>query len=248
MSNLLNSSEDIFYDVPGYEGFYQITKSGIIKSLPKLLKAKLGSTALRKEKNLRGNLGKNGYRITCFTKDGIKKYLKVHRLLAITFIPNPDNLPHINHINGIKTDNNLENLEWITLENNAHHAREIGLYRGLNGEQNTMAILTDEIVKEIYENKCSHSIKELAQKYKVTRSNITCIRNGNSWSHITGKEWTRAPLRRRRRYAHDGKRLTVFEWSKLTGINANTLLNRFKRPGWTIKMALTLPLQKNQHY
>ena len=71
--------------------------------------------------------GKNGYFIIRLFKDGKYKSKYVHRLVAETFIPNPENKKYINHKNGIKTDNRIENLEWVTLSENLQHAYDTGL-------------------------------------------------------------------------------------------------------------------------
>lgn len=98
-------------------------------------------------KILKGKLDKDGYReYQLRDKDGKRKYRRAHRLVMMAFIPNPNNLPQINHKNGVKDDNRLENLEWISAKNNVVHTYtdlgrvghrhggiEVALYN-LNGE------------------------------------------------------------------------------------------------------------------
>jgi hypothetical protein len=86
-------------------------------------------------KIIKGCKDKNGYLISTFRKNGVKKTVKLHRLVLLTFIPNPENKPQVNHINGIKDDNRLENLEWCTNSENQRHAVRTGLKTGIKGEK-----------------------------------------------------------------------------------------------------------------
>lgn len=104
-----------------------------------------------------------------------KPYL-LHRIIAETFLSNPLNLPQINHKNGIKTDNRVENLEWCNQSHNIRHALDTGL--------NQYKKLTEEQVRKIkYEhNNLSHT--QIAKIYNISRPSITLIRNNKSWKHV----------------------------------------------------------------
>lgn len=109
----------IVKDVIGYEGLYIIDNLGNVVSLPKYQ----GRRIHNKYKILKPKLSiKTGYLEVYLSKDGKGKSFLLHRLLAIHFIENPKNLKSVNHINGIKTDNRLENLEWCTKQQNTKHA------------------------------------------------------------------------------------------------------------------------------
>lgn len=105
-------------DVIGYEGLYIIDNLGNVVSLPKVQ----GLRMHNKYKVLSQKMNKYGYLEVALSKDGDIRTFLLHRLLAIHFIPNPKNLPQVNHINGIKNDNRLENLEWVTKRENTIHA------------------------------------------------------------------------------------------------------------------------------
>lgn len=112
-------------DIPGFEGLYAITKSGNVWSYPKKY-GKYVSTG----KFIKSNVNpKDGYTYIILYKDKKPNTRKIHRLVAITYILNIENKKEVNHKNGIKTDNNVINLEWCTRQENATHASKNNLLK-----------------------------------------------------------------------------------------------------------------------
>ncbi len=108
------------------------------------------------------------------------KFYFVHRLVAEKYIPNPDNLPQVNHIDGDKTNNCVENLEWVSNQENRNHAIKNGLH--LQGEKCPWAKLTQENVNYIRTHR-EMSRKNLAELFNVTPSTIKDVQNGYSWKN-----------------------------------------------------------------
>ena len=106
---------EIWKDIPEYEGIYQVSNTGKVKRIDK------------KEKMLKNNLCGNGYYYVYLSKNGKVRKFKVNRLVAQAFIENPENKPFVNHIDGDKLNNNVENLEWVTQSENMLHAYKYGL-------------------------------------------------------------------------------------------------------------------------
>ena len=113
--------KEIWKDIKGYEGLYQISNTGKIKSLERY-KDNHSKKQLVKEKIRKQIISKTGYYTCMLTKNGNLKLFKVHRIVAEAFIPNPNNYPIINHIDGNKLNNNVSNLEWCTRSENQKHA------------------------------------------------------------------------------------------------------------------------------
>lgn len=114
---MLNDNLETWKDIPGYETYYQASTLGRIKSLSR----KSARGFLLKEKIIKGSPNTDGYLQLRLYKEGVKTVYRVHRLIALTFIPNTENKPRINHRDNDRTNNMLINLEWATHQEDIDH-------------------------------------------------------------------------------------------------------------------------------
>lgn len=140
---------EVWKDIKGLEGKYQISNLGRVKSLKRLTKYKDSEVRSHKERILKGGTTIWGYKVFQLCKgEGKKTYVRksCHRLVAEAFIPNPKNKKTINHKDGDKLNNCLENLEWATYSENIQHAYDEGLKKTYTGEKhwNTRTILNTQ--------------------------------------------------------------------------------------------------------
>lgn len=155
----------IWRDINGYEGLYKISSNGQVKSL-------------RNQVILKQFPDKDGYyRVNLTNKYGLKKQYAVHRLLAMTFIENPENKTVINHIDGDKQNNQLDNLEWSSISENTQHGYDHGL--NPKGEAHYACKLTDEQVMFIKKNYKPrdpyYGAKPLAEMFGVSLSLVSKV-------------------------------------------------------------------------
>lgn len=164
--------EEIWRDVLGYEGFYKISNLGRLMSLNRT--DKKGSNIIMKPYQSRGYFQVN------LKVKGIRKMKHIHRLIAIAFIPNPENKPHINHIDGNKGNNSMSNLEWCTPQENVRHAYDI-----LN-VINKRRKLSKEDVFYILSlgNFSDKKSLELSKIFNVSKSCISSIRRRTYYKNI----------------------------------------------------------------
>ena len=185
---------EIWKDIEGYEGIYQVSNIGRIKSFdrmvsnkgkPYIIKGKIMAQYVRRSKNLKQG---DGYFAVGLRKEKKQKGYFVHRIIALAFIPNPLNKPTVNHKDGNKLNNNINNLEWATHQENTKHAWKNGLCysNSVHGEEHYRSKLTENDVLFIRE--CSEtnemSTLELSIKYDVSRSHINRIKRNAQWKHL----------------------------------------------------------------
>ena len=126
----MQSIKEVWRDIPEWEGFYQVSNLGNVRSLDRDIEYLNNGTLTTlhlKGKVLKQRADEEGYMRICLAKNGRTKLYGVHRLVAQAFIPNPENKPTVNHIDGNKSNNYLSNLEWATLEEQYAHAVKTGL-------------------------------------------------------------------------------------------------------------------------
>ena len=144
---------------------------------------KKGEVMGRTGKLLKPATTKKGYlRLPFYTSDKVKAFA-IHRLVADAFIPNPENKPQVNHINCDKKDNRVENLEWVTDEENRKHKLENNLNVTAQGTKHVKSKINEEIAKDIFLSKETDNY--LSEKYDISKSLVNGIRTGRNWGWYT---------------------------------------------------------------
>ena len=165
---------EIWKDIEGYEGLYQASSFGRIKAI------KVRDFFRKK------CLNDDGYHTVRLCKNGQCKTLNWHRIIAKVFIKNLENKPEVNHKDGDKLNNRIENLEWCTRKENIQHMFDTGL-RNHKGVNNSNTSLTEKDVLFIRENRGVMTQKELCKIFSLKRIAISRIQRGITWSHIYNK-------------------------------------------------------------
>lgn len=172
-------------DIPGYEGLYQVSNLGRVKSLERMVTYSDGRRYKYKEIIRKHLSTKQGYLSVSLSKDDKDVRFLVHRLIGICFIENPDNKPFLNHKNGIKSDNSLTNLEWVSAKENVNHAYENKLMNPVYGERSPFAKLNeDEVIAIRRMHKEGVSIKEISERLKIGSRNVYHICSNQTWRHL----------------------------------------------------------------
>ena len=169
---------EVWKTVKGFEN-YEISNLGRLK-----VNLKYRKYRDYQHKILNPSLDKDGYKRTILTSfDKIRKNKLIHRLVAIAFIDNPLKKPCVNHINGVKTDNTLSNLDWVTVSENNKHAIKIGLAGQVGGEKHHMAKLKEcdvVLIKELYKLGTTQSL--ISKRFDISQTQISRIVNNKRWN------------------------------------------------------------------
>ena len=170
----MSSVIELWLPITGYDGQYEISNFGNVRS-------KKSGHFKNKSKRI---LNKQYYATTLHI-NGFRKTFKIHRLVAMAFIPNPKNKPQVNHIDGNKLNNHANNLEWCTAKENMIHALKNGLLNSV-GVSNYQTNLTErdvQIIRWMSEIGC-FSYEQIAEFLSITKSNVAHIVKGRSFKHL----------------------------------------------------------------
>jgi len=158
-------------DIEGYDGVYQVSNLGKVRSVR-------GD----KVRMIRGTLDRGGYRFVFIKHKGLSKNHKVHRLVASAFIPNNLNKPQVNHIDSDRSNNDINNLEWCTAKENMRHASRKGNEVWRQGFRRVLK--KNDVIKIIMLLKLGVAGEELARMFKTTPQNISMIRSKKRWKSL----------------------------------------------------------------
>lgn len=162
-------------EIKGFED-YHISNLGRVKSFKIYTEGKILSL----------NMTKQGYYHVILYANKVEKGMKVHRLVATAFIPNPESKPQVNHIDGNKANNIVSNLEWNTASENQFHALGLGLSTSIKGTRHGMSKLTEEQVIDILNKGKYDTFSKIGKDYGVSRKTIEQILKREKWTHIEG--------------------------------------------------------------
>lgn len=172
MKSVLISIQPQWKDIVGYENEYQINQFGEIRTLK-------DSPKLKKYDVLKPQISKrNGYVYQMLYKNGKEKLLRVHRLVAMVFLPNPNNLPQVNHKDGNKQNNSVDNLEWCEQSDNMKHAYKNRLQ--IPSENQRKAIINTNKLKQkkvcqIKDGEIINTFSGISEASRQTKISISCI-------------------------------------------------------------------------
>lgn len=178
----MNNDTIEWKDIPGYEGYYQVSDTGLIKRIAE-------KPPNRRNKILSPGLKENGYLFLILHKDGKERAMYVHRLVTMAFLGDPGSMD-VNHKNGVRTDNRLDNLEYCTRTENIRHAIDV-LGNSFSygdkrlGENNGRAKIDDTRVQEIRQMLADGiNCSEIARRFSMSRYIVNRIKHRQSWNHV----------------------------------------------------------------
>ena len=170
---------EIWRDIVGYEGLYQVSNLGRVKSFKR-----------DRLRILRAHIDRHGeYFMIALYKDNKSKLCRLHILVAETFVPNIDKKPFVNHMDGNKLNNRASNLEWVTQSENQIHAYKLGLMKARKGIESPCAVMTEDEVRYIrkiykpYDRE--FGAKALAKKFNRGITTIRHIINKDTYKNVT---------------------------------------------------------------
>ena len=184
--------KEIWKDIKGYEGYYQVSNLGRVKSLFRQVKHSQGNVRNHYERILKNNYDGNGYASVGLYKNAKAKKVHVHRLVMLAFEENPHNKPEVNHLDENKKNNRLDNLEWVTKKENENHGtkRERSV---ANTDYKMIGIKNSKKVRQTNVNGTLiqewDSLAQICKEKGYSKGNISMACNGKYKGALYGCRW-----------------------------------------------------------
>lgn len=171
---------EVWEDISGAEGKYQVSTLGRVRSLDRLTKSGKNNISNKKGKILKPRYKRKYVEFVYYDNNNDRVASYIHRLVAEAFLDKVEGKDQVNHIDGNPLNNNLSNLEWVTPEENRNHARGMGLLKSVKKK------LTKCQVLDIYNKSHNgYTIKQLAETYDIGERHVIRIKHGHRWNSIT---------------------------------------------------------------
>lgn len=165
---------EIWKEIPGYKGLYEVSNYGQIKSIERLEKCG-NKTRIRKARILKQSL-RRGYLFVSLCKNGRKENVVIHRIVSLLFIPNPNNMSEVDHIDGNKINNKVSNLRWVTAKQNSNNLKAPNTYIGKKLNKGGKAVLQYDLEGNFIKEWVT--TMEIQRQLNYHRSNISNCCNG----------------------------------------------------------------------
>lgn len=180
---------ELWAPFPEYEDLYEVSNMGRVRTvLHKFEDLKRSKKVMRLFWGhiiKKPNSDKDGYQSIMVSRNGERSYRKVHRMVAIAFLDNPNNLPDVNHINGVKHDNRLSNIEWVSHRDNILHCYSHRLHSGIGEAHCWNKLKTEQVlrIREMWEQK-EASRMEISKRFGVSEGCVSNIIYRKTWKHL----------------------------------------------------------------
>jgi hypothetical protein len=173
-----NNTQELWLPVGGYEGYYDVSSFGQVRSLG----GRRGSTV----RVLKPASNGKGYLAVSLSVGGKAKTKLVHQLVAKSFVENESFLPHVNHMDGVKTNNRFDNLEYVTHQGNMSHAVETGLLDNKGMKHGKHKLKDGDVVRilDVYDS----TVLKLSQELNVSKQAVKDVISRKTWNHISLKD------------------------------------------------------------
>lgn len=175
--NITKMIHQIWKPIKGYNGFYQVSNTGLVRSLNRTIKFSDGRKRKLKGKMMSPKYKPDGYTYVTLSRNGKHSHHYIHRLVAAAFLPNAGNLPEVNHLSGNKADNSVRNLEWCTHQQNVKHAYDNGLSTNMGGSHSFAVGVIDNKLGMKFE-----TVKEWCKARGIAYSTGRNLLNGSNKS------------------------------------------------------------------
>lgn len=177
--------KETWKQIPGLEGLYEASSFGRIRSLDRLSISKTGTARYISGKIISEQWTNRRYADLSIANNGSVKIMKVHRLVALAFIPNKNGFSEVNHIDGNRRNNSPDNLEWVTRKQNNDHAIASGLKPSVKGSHHGNSKLNEEQVAEIKRLLSSGTPgRAIAIAFHISPSTVCNINRSKGWNHV----------------------------------------------------------------